>query len=301
MKAIVLPAYGDADRLELREVPEPKPGPNELAVRVASASINPVDWKLISGALQKYMPLELPAILGRDVAGTVVALGPGVTTFQIGARLLGFVRNAFAEIAVAPVDAWAPVPPKLDLVDAAALPLVVLTGAQLAEEAVDVRKGEVLLVTGATGSVGRATIFAAKERGARVYAGVRSAHKAEAAKLGADGVIALDDPASLDRLPPLDAIADTVGGDAIKMVLGKVKPGGRIGSVVGEPAGAKERGLSVRPMLTHADPRRLAALAQAVADGTLIIPIAKRFPISEARQAHKLAEKGAAGKVLLTF
>jgi NADPH:quinone reductase-like Zn-dependent oxidoreductase len=301
MKAIVLPAYGDADRLELRELPEPKPGANELAVRVAGASINPIDWKLRSGAYQKFMPLELPAVLGRDVAGTVVAVGPGVTAFAVGARVLGLVKHGYAEVVVAPAEAWAPVPAKLDLADAGALPLVVLTGAQLAEEAVAVREGEVLLVTGATGSVGRATVFAAKARGARVYAGVRGAQKAEAAKLGADGIVALDDAADVSTLPPLDAIADTVGGDAIKTVLGKVKAGGRIGSVVGEPAGAKERGLSVRPMLTHPDSKRLAELAQAVADGKLVIPIAKGFPLSEARQAHKLAERGAGGKVLLTF
>jgi NADPH:quinone reductase-like Zn-dependent oxidoreductase len=301
MKAIVLPAYGDADKLELRDIPEPKPGPNEIAVRVTAASLNPVDWKLRSGALQKYMPLELPAVLGRDVAGTVVAVGPGVTAFTVGARVLGLVQRGYAEIVVASLDAWAPVPAKLDLTEAAALPLVVLTGAQLAEEAVGVREGEVLLVTGAAGGVGRATVFAAKARGARVYAGVRGAQKAEAAKLGADGVVALDDLAEVNALPPLDAIADTVGGDAVKAVLGKVKAGGRIGSVVGEPPGAKERGLAVRPMWTHPDPRRLAELAQAVADGKLVIPIAKRLPLSEARQAHKLAEKGAGGKVLLTI
>jgi NADPH:quinone reductase-like Zn-dependent oxidoreductase len=299
MKAIVLAAYGDADRLELRELPDPKPGPNEIAVRVASASINPVDWKLRSGALQKYMPLELPAVLGRDVAGTVIAVGPGVTAFTVGARVLGLVNRGYAEIVVASLDAWAAVPPELDLVDAAALPLVALTGAQLVEEAIAVREGEVLLVTGAVGSVGRTAVFAAKARGARVYAGVRRNQKGEAARLGADGVVALDDAGEVDQLTPLDAIADTVGGDATKAVLGKVKAGGRIGSVVGEPPGAKERGLTVRPMLTHPDPRRLAELAQAAARGKLIIPIARRFPLAQIREAHQLAERGAGGKVLL--
>jgi len=301
MKAIVLPAFGDASQLDLREVPDPSPGPNELAVRVASAGINPIDWKLRSGALQKYMPLELPAVLGRDVAGTVAAVGPGVTAFAVGARVLGLVKQGYAELVVAALEAWAPMPAKLDLIDAAALPLVLLTGAQLAEEAAALREGEVVLVTGATGGVGRATVYAAKARGARVYAGVRSAHQAEAAKLGADGVVALDDPAAVDRLPPLDAIADTIGGDALKSVLHKVKPGGRIGSIVGEPAGAKERGLPVRSILTHADPKRLAELVQAVADGKLSIPVARRFPASEIRQAHELAQRGAGGKVLLTF
>src|SRR4051812_24125825 len=159
MKAIVLPTYGEADRLELRDLPEPQPGANQLAVRVAGASINPIDWKLRSGHYQKFMPLELPAVLGRDVAGTVLSVGSGVTGFTVGARVLGLVWRGYAEIVVAPIDAWAPVPANLDLTDAAALPLVVLTGAQLAEEAIDARAGEVVLVTGATGGVGRATVF----------------------------------------------------------------------------------------------------------------------------------------------
>jgi len=94
-------------------------------------------------------------------------------------------------------------------------------------------------------------------------------------------------------------MADTVGGPAVEKVVAKVKAGGRVGSVVGEPPSARERGLTIRTMLAHPDARRLAELAQAAADGALVIPIAKRLPLSEARQAHELAEKGAGGKVLL--
>jgi NADPH:quinone reductase-like Zn-dependent oxidoreductase len=116
-----------------------------------------------------------------------------------------------------------------------------------------------------------------------------------------EGVVALDDDAELERLPALDAIADTVGGTAVGKALEKVKAGGRIGSVVGEPPGARERGLSVRQILTHPDPRRLAELAQAVADGKLVIPIVRRFPLAEIREAHRLAQEGAGGKVLLVM
>ncbi len=301
MKAIVLPSYGGPEVLEIRELPEPSPGPNEIAVRVAAASVNPFDWKLRSGALARFVPLALPAVLGRDVAGTVVAVGPGVDAFRVGARVLGLVNGGYAETVVGPVEAWAPLPPKLDLADAAALPLVVLTGAQLAEEAVDVRAGEVLLVTGAVGGVGRSAVFAAKARGARVYAGVRRSQTAEAARLGVEGVVALEEAAEVERLPGLDAIADTVGGQAVEAVLPKVKPGGRVGSVVGEPAGARARGIAVRAMLAHPDGKRLAALAEAVAEGKLVIPVARRFPLAEARDAHAVAERGPGGKVLLVI
>ncbi len=299
MRAIVLPEYGPASALQLRTLPDPTPGPNEIVVRMAGASINPIDWKQRGGAYHQYMPLEMPAVLGRDASGTVAAVGPGVTAFVVGDRVLGRVKGGYAELVVAPVSAWARLPAKLDLADAGALPLVLLTGAQLAEEAVDARAGETILVTGATGSVGRVAVYAAKARGAKVYAGVRGKQRAEALKLGADGVVALDDDAELAKLPTLDGIADTVGGETIQKLLAKLAPGGKIGSVVGPPPGAQERGFVVRAFLAHDDSKRLGELAQAVADGKLSIPIAKRFPLAEARAAHELAEKGADGKVLL--
>src|SRR5205823_6015753 len=83
--------------LDLRDVPEPEPGPSEVKVKVAAASINPVDWKLRSGGMQKMMPLQLPAILGRDVSGTVVKVGPGVTGFKTGDKVLGLVHHGYAE------------------------------------------------------------------------------------------------------------------------------------------------------------------------------------------------------------
>ena len=299
MRAIVLPEYGPPSALQLRTLPDPKPGAKEIVVRMAGASLNPVDWKQRSGALRQYMPLDLPAVLGRDASGTVAAVGPGVTEFAVGDKVLGRVMGGYAELVVAPVDAWALVPAKLDLADAGALPLVVLTGAQLAEDATDARAGETILVTGATGGVGRTAVFAAKGRGAKVYAGVRGKHKAEAAKLGADAVVAIDDDGEIAKLPTLDGIADTVGGETIQKLLGKLKPGGKIGSVLGEPAGAKEKGFVVKAFMTRSDPKRLGELARAVADGKLVIPIAKRFPLAEAAAAHELAEKHVDGKVLL--
>jgi len=299
MRAIVLTEYGPPSALQMQTLPDPKPGAKEIVVRMAGASLNPVDWKQRSGALRQYMPLDLPAVLGRDASGTVAAVGPGVTELAVGDRVLGRVMGGYAELVLAPVDAWALVPAKLDLADAGALPLVLLTGAQLAEDATDARAGETILVTGATGGVGRAAVFAAKGRGAKVYAGVRGKHKAEAAKLGADGVVALDDDGEIAKLPVLDGIADTVGGETIQKLLSKLKPGGKLGSVLGEPAGAKEKGFVVKAFFTRSDPKRLRELARAVADGKLVIPIGRRMPLSEAGDAQAAAEKGGIGKILL--
>src|SRR5580700_657298 len=183
MKAAVLVGYGGVDKLEVRETPEPKVGPGEIKVRVVGASINPIDWKLREGATRPGMKLELPAILGRDAAGEVVEVGAGVTRFRVGARVAGLVWGGYGERVVASEDAWAEVPENLDLVDAAAIPLVALTGAELVEEGVRPRVGDTVLVTGAVGSVGRVAVFVAKSRGVNVWAGVRRAQKALAASL----------------------------------------------------------------------------------------------------------------------
>jgi len=300
VKAIVLTGYGDVDRLEMREVPEPRAAAGELKVRMSASSVNAVDWKIRRGDMKAWMPVDFPHILGRDTSGEVVEVGSQGTGFKVGDRVLGFVRQAYAEYVTAPLDAWALLPAKLDLKDAAALPVVALTGAQLIEEAVRPRRNDLLLVTGAVGSVGRAALHAATKLGARVIAGVRKGQVPEAAKLGVESVVALDDPAMVDRIPLLDSIADTVGGETVSRLLPRVKRGGTIGSVLGEPSGAKERGLVVRAIQTHADSKRLAALAQAVVAGELVIPIGGRFPLSNAREAHRLAERGGTGKVLLT-
>jgi NADPH:quinone reductase-like Zn-dependent oxidoreductase len=300
MRAALLTEYGDVDKLEIRDVREPEPGPGEVKVRVAASSINPIDYWTRSGRLRDQFPVVLPAILGRDVSGEVVAVGPGVAALRVGSRVLGLASGAHAEYVVANEQTLAELPPALDLVDAAALPLVALTGWQLIEEAVKPRAGDVVLVTGALGSVGRAAVFAAVARGAKVLAGVRRQRKLEATKLNVVDTIALDDDGDVARIPQLDAIANAMTpGPTLQRLLDKVKPGGTIGSVTGEPPGAKEMGLVVRAHVVHPDPRRLAELARAAAEGSLVIPIAMRVPFAQIREAHSMAERGTEGKVVL--
>jgi NADPH:quinone reductase-like Zn-dependent oxidoreductase len=300
MRAAVLTGYGDVDKLEIREVPEPEPGTGEVKVRVAGSSINPIDYGMRSGRLQARFPLAFPAVLGRDASGEVVAVGPGVAALRVGTKVLALANRAHADYVVASEQVWAELPPSLGLVDAAALPLVTLTGWQLVDEAVMPRAGDVVLVTGALGGVGRTAVYAAAARGAKVLAGVRRQRKVDAGKLDVVDTIALDDDGELERTPPLDAIANALTpGPMLQRLLDKVKPGGTIGSVTGEPAGAKERGLVVRAHVVHPDPRKLAELARAAAEGSLVIPIAMRVPFAQIREAHSMAEAGAEGKVVL--
>jgi NADPH:quinone reductase-like Zn-dependent oxidoreductase len=298
MRAIVLTDYGDVDKLEIRDVAEPTPGPGEVKVRVFGSSINPIDWKIRTGKLRAVQPLSFPAVPGRDASGEVVEVGRGVTALRAGDRVTGLVWGAYAEYVVASEAAWAVVPAGMDLVDAAALPLVVLTGAQLVEQ-VRAQADDVVLVTGAVGGVGRAAVFTARARGARVWAGVREAQTEEARSLGAQGVVALDNDSDLDHLPPLHAIADTVGGPTVEKLLSRLEPKGVLGSVVGAPAGAVSHDIVVRTVWAQPAPTQLAELVAAVANGELKIPIAARFPLERIREAQSLAQKGAGGKVVL--
>jgi len=301
MRAAVLTRYGDVDGLELRDVPEPRVGPGKLKVRVAASSLNAIDWKLRSGALRAWMPLELPAILGFDAAGEVVELGPGVSGVRVGDRVLGQIRHGQAEFALATPEQIAKVPPTLSLIEAASIPVVALTGTQLLEEAVAPAPGDVVLITGALGAVGRYAVHAARRRKVRIIAGVRKRQVGEAASLGAERIVALDEPGALAGLPQLQGIADTVGGETVVALLAKLASGGKLGSVVGEPPGARDRGIQVRSMQTHPDPPRLAQLAEELASGEVVVPIAGRFPLEQVREAFRVAERGAGGKVLLTL
>jgi NADPH:quinone reductase-like Zn-dependent oxidoreductase len=299
MKAVVLTGYGDSNKLEYRDVESPAPSPRQIKIKVAGASINPVDWKIRRGDLRAMLPLHLPTILGRDVSGVVVDIGADVVEFQVGDRVMGLVEHGYAEYVVGGVDAFAKLPGEIEIDQAAVLPLAGLTGRQLVEEAVDAHGGDRVLVTGAVGSVGRVAVFAAKQRGAQVIAGVRASQRAEAEKLEVDDIVALDDPQDVRRVPPLDAIADTVNGQAVASLLDKVRQGGVIGTVLSPPPGAVEQGLRVHAMVAHPDPERLAGLGEAVVKGDLVLPVARRFPLRDAARAQAVAEAGGVGKLLL--
>jgi NADPH:quinone reductase-like Zn-dependent oxidoreductase len=298
MRALVATAYGDVDKLQVREMPEPRVAPGEVKVKVQAAGLNPIDWKMLSGARRSVMPLEFPAILGRDAAGEVVEVGEGVRGLRRGDRVLGLTWHAFAELAVGPEKIWAKLPPGLDVKQAGALPLVLTTGAQLADK-VPLEKGSVILVTGALGGVGRTAFFVAKRAGATVLAGVKRSQVERARKLSAGGVVAIDDDEEIAQLPQLDAICDTVNGETIEKLLPRLKKGGVLGSVLGVPEKAKELGVNVQAFMSQPDGPRLGELASAVAQGQLEIPVSQTFALGDGARAMKFARDEADGKVVI--
>jgi NADPH:quinone reductase-like Zn-dependent oxidoreductase len=299
MKAVRIHAYGDVDQLRYEDVPTPEPGPDEVLVKVAATSVNPIDWKIRSGAVQHRMPLKLPVTLGRDVAGTVEQTGVNVRNLQPGQKVMGLVNGSYAEYLTARADHLTVVPDGLEMEQAAALPLVVTTGAQLIQH-IAPKRGDVLLVTGALGNVGRSAVYLAKHLGARVIAGVKTEQKDEANSLGADEVVGIDDAKEIAALPELDSIADTVDHDVIGKLIPKLKPGGVLGSVLGTPKEAEGKDIRVEAFMATADASLLRQMADAVRDGKLAIPVVRKMRLSEAGEAQALAEKGSlGGKILL--
>ena len=300
MKAIVVSQYGGPEVMQYKDSPDPSPGPDEVLVRVAATSINPFDIKRRSGDAKAYAPISFPGILGVDLAGTVITCGDKVTAFSPGDRVFGMAEQTYAELCVAKAEWLAKIPAGLELVEAAAIPLVTTTGYQLIMKGAHVQRGQSVLVTGALGSVGRSAAFTAKSLGAMVIAGVRKKQLEQAKALNLDAVVAVDDQGAVASLQMLDAVADTVNGATSELLIGKLKGGGIFASVLGAPQNsAQYPSVRVVPVYASSDPKALLEMAQAVVEGRLALPIAAKMSLKDAADAHALVAKGTNGKVLL--
>jgi NADPH:quinone reductase-like Zn-dependent oxidoreductase len=258
MKAIIVSQYGGPEVMKYGDWPDPSPGKGEVLVRVAAASINPIDLKRLSGEAKNYEPIAFPDILGVDVAGMVVSCGPEATGFSVGDRVFGMADHTFAELCAAKAEWLAKIPAGLGLIEAAALPLVTTTGYQLITKGAGIKPGQLVLVTGALGNVGRAAVFTAKSLGARVIAGVRKKQLEQAAALGVDGVVAVDDQQAVAGLPALDAVADTVNGTTAELLISKVKSGGMFATVLRAPKNRADfASVKVTEVYSTADPKAL--------------------------------------------
>jgi NADPH:quinone reductase-like Zn-dependent oxidoreductase len=300
MKAIVVTRYGGPEVLEYKDYRDPSPGPDEVLVRVAATSINPFDIKRRSGAAKAFAPISFPGVIGVDLAGTVISCGNKVDAFSPGDCVFGMADQTYAERCAAKAEWLAKIPAGLDLVEAAALPLVMTTGYQLIAKGARMQRGQSVLVTGALGNVGRSAVFTAKSLGARVIAGVRKKQLEQAASLNVDDVVAVDNQDAVARLEMVDAVADTVNGTTAELLIGKVKAGGIFASVLGAPQNsAQHPSVKVAPVYAQSDAKALLEMAGAVVEGKLTIPIAAKKQLKDAAEAHALVEKGINGKVLL--
>ena len=303
MRAAIVQEYGGPEVLKFGKFPNPVAGAGEVLVRVAATSINPFDIMRRSGVAKAAAPITFPGIVGVDLAGTVEALGEGVEAFVVGDKVFAMADKTYAELCVVPSSSLAKIPVGIDLIEAAALPLVTTTGNMLITVGTGIKAGQTVLVTGAVGNVGRSAVFTAKSLGATVIAGVLRSQLEAATSLGADSVLATDDNEAMANLPMLDAVADTVAGKTAQTLIARVKAGGIFASVLGAPANASDfPDVRVVPVYAAPDPQVLLFMANAVKAGKLVIPIGERLRLADAGKAQDMVAKGLAhGKVLLTM
>ena len=303
MRAVVLYEYGGPEKLKFEnDVPEPQISGGTVLIAAAAASVNPIDWKLRSGMWRKDFPLSFPAILGRDVSGVVRAVGANVKHFKPGDRVLALSNATYAELVAVDDSDVTHLPDGVDLANAAAIPLIALTGDQLVRLATNVKKGQVVLITGALGSVGRAAVHTAKKIGAQVIAGVRAKELNDARSLGVSDVLAIDDDRAIEKFRLVDAIADTVGGEVAAKLIAKVKQqNGSFGytTALPENAAAQNPTVKITRVGARSDASKVREFADDVRDGKFVLPIGRRMPLRDAAEAHVLGEKGGIGKILL--
>jgi NADPH:quinone reductase-like Zn-dependent oxidoreductase len=302
MRAYGFTAHGGPGNEAFLDVPIPDPGPGELLVRVRAAGVNPADWKLRSGASAAVLPVGLPAVLGREVAGTVERVGAGVDGFAVGDEVFGGTAGsvgAWAELALVPAAFAAHRPDAVSPTDAATLPVAAgtaydaLTGLGLAP-------GSTLLVNGAGGGVGVAAVQLARARGIAVV-GTASPGKHDLLTFfGATPVAYTDGVARRVRAAApygVDAVFDLVGGDALRAVADLVPDRSRLVTVADRPLAAELGGGGVERDRSAAV---LAELARLVAAGVLDPQVTDVRPLDEAGAALAAVEGGhARGKVVL--
>jgi len=312
VKAIRIHSYGNSEQLKVEDAPQPQPGPGEVVVRVRSAGVNPVDWKIREGAMRAMRPSTFPLTLGQDIAGEVAAAAEGENSFRVGERVFGFASGAYAEYASAEAKNLARIPDVMTFEAAAALPTPGVTAYQVVTQAAEIQSGQYVLVQGAAGSVGSIVVQIALLRKAEVAAtAVNDDDTAYLRELGVELAINSRTERFEDRLAGLaglpedrgvDAVIDLVGGETQKRSLAVLRPGGVLVTTVGGLDEELCRQRAIRPMqfVMARSGADLAELAKMVERGDIRLRLARVLPLEQAKQAQDLSQQGDThGKITL--
>lgn len=213
-RAVMIQAYGDADAAQVSTIAKPQAGPGQILVRIRAAGVNGIDWKVRAGLVREVFKLQLPAALGAELAGVVDAVGPGVTRFQVGDRVMGAVGGlgAYAEFIALDQNTLAHTPEGLDDIHAAAMPVAAVAAWKSLHHAGPVRPGQRILIHGAAGGLGGYAVQYAKRAGAEVFATAAAADLDYIRSLGADQVIDYQSQRFEDLVGDIDLVLDYVGG-----------------------------------------------------------------------------------------
>lgn len=305
MKAITYSTYGNPDVLEYGEQPLPKVGPGMVLVKIKAASVNPVDWKIMSGGLDAVMDLQFPAIPGWDVAGVVESVGIDSRQFQPGEEVIAYGRKdyvhggTFAEYIALPERVLARKPETLNWNESAGLPLAGLTAYQVLNR-LGLKAGEAVLIHGGSGGVGSLGIQIAAALGAKVIATASEKNHDFLRSLGAEPVAygdGLADRVRVLRPDGVDVVADFVGGN-LEATLAVLADGGRHASIADSEV--EQHGgewMWVNPV--GADLQKLADL---VDSEKIQVEVAEVFPLEKAADAFRSNMEGhTRGKIILAM
>jgi NADPH:quinone reductase len=310
MRAMALDRFGGPDVLTMHELPVPEVGPGDVLIALDTAAVAGWDADMRGGWSPSGKKPRFPLVLGTDGSGIVVAKGGRVRRLGVGDRVYAFVWGSskggcYADYVVAPVADVAPIPRVLDFRQAGAAPASGLTALQGVDDTLHIRKGETVLVHGASGAVGTLAVQFAKSRGARVFASASGAEGvALARRLGADAAADghgdITEAARAFAPDGFDAVL-AFTGEGLPMVLDLLKKGGRFAHPNGiEPAPRKRAGLKIETYDGVGGVPQFERLGRAIDAANVQVPIAAEFPLAEAAAAHRrLAEGHVLGKIVL--
>lgn len=301
MKAVRYHEYGASDVLRYEEAPRPVPGPQQVLVKVAATSFNPVDAGIRGGYLAQVYHVSFPHIPGVDVAGSITEIGEGVQGWEVGDAVVAFLPldadGAAAEYAVVPAESLAAAPTSVPLADAAALPEPALTAWQALFEIAGLTAGQSVLINGASGAVGSYAIQLAKQAGANVTATAKERDAQRLRDLGADRIVDYIDygqsPIQVEGAP-FDVVLNLVSttDEQTDALISVVADGGfHVGTMVFGPQNPP-RAVRTQRVFVRSDAAQLAGLVDRVDDGRLRIEVADRRPLGEAAAVHDVSDAG---------
>jgi len=305
MKAAYLTGHGGPEKFVYGDLPDPVAGPGDVVVDINAASVNAADWKVRQGSYNST--LKFPYILGRDFAGRVAALGPGVTDFKIGDPVFGVcdagIEGAYAEKIAIKAAIIAKKPDTLGDAEAAAMALTSLTAIWALEDTARLKSGETILIQGGAGGVAGFAIQLAKHIGATVVTTASAGNHDYVKKLGADRVIDYNAEDFTKAAGPCDVVFDTVGGEVQVRSYQVLKPGGRLVWIAAAPPGFEPVRKDVqvlRPRVARDRPH-LERMLELLAAGAVWPPAITRYKLADAAEAHRVSEgRHLQGKLVLT-
>ncbi len=297
MRALRIHAYGGPEVMRLEDAPRPTPGPGQVLVRVRAASVNPIDWKMRSGMMEKVFPISFPRTLGRDCAGEMEGgLIAGVTDPR--------TDGTHAEYALLPADQAAPIPEDLDPAEAASLCVTGLAAYIALVENARLVGGQRVLVHSGAGGVGSLAIQMARGLGAEVFTTASPANREYCTRLGAAAVIDYRSQDFTTAIPPCDVVLDTLGGEAHRRSMKVLKPGGVLVALAAAPIPRGQRRADVRVVMAQVRPtrERLEQIFQWATSGVLRPQVTHTYRPEEASKAYAISESGhARGKMVILF